>query len=225
MLNTNGTYYSNKCGPIIILQSLSNDKYLIKFLNTGTEKVVRESSVKSGSIRDPYALLNCGVACTGDVKTKGKNHPYYNVWNSMIHRCYAEQDGKYANYKNATVCDRWLTFENFLNDCKLIDGFDEELFLSGNLVLDKDIKQRYQKNKVYSLDTCTWVSKRENSMYQDMQMKLFEAISPTGETYISNNMTEFARQHNLTRRHISGVLHNRAKTTQGWRFRFCEEIV
>ncbi len=220
MLNINGTYYSSKCGPMIILQELNNGKYLVKFLNTGTEKIARDTAIKSGAVRDQFALLNCGVACTGNAKTKGKNAPYYNVWNSMIHRCYAEQDGKYRIYKNVTVCDRWLIFENFLADCRNIDGFDEEMFLSGNLVLDKDIKQRHQTNKVYSPETCTWVSKRENALYQDAQMRPFEAISPQGEVFHSENIAAFAREHGLIRKHVSGVLHNRARTTGGWKFRF-----
>ena len=224
-LNINGTYYYNRCGPIKILRELNNDKYEIQFLNTGTIKIARKDAIKNGCVRDPYAKLNCNIACTGNIKTKGKYKPYYNVWNSMIHRCYAEQDGKYKNYNNVTVSDRWLIFENFYKDCKKIDGFNEELFLNNELVLDKDIKQRYQKHKTYSLETCTWVTKSENAKYQDGQMKQFIAIDPSGKRYIADNITQFAREHNLDRRHISGVLHGRAKTTQHWKFIFCEDIV
>lgn len=225
MLNIHGTYYSNRCGPVRILRELNNRNYEIQFLNTGTIVKAREDAIKSGSIRDPYAKLNCGVACTGEIKTKGKYHPYYVAWNSMIHRCYAEQDTKYKNYQNVSVCDRWLVFKNFYDDCKSIDGFNEALFLSNNLVLDKDLKQRYQKHKIYSPNSCTWVSKSENAKYQDLQMKPFIAVSPEGKEYVSDNISEFARVNGLTRRHISGVLHGRAKTTRGWKFNFCEEIV
>ena len=221
----NGTYYSKNCGPVLILNGLPNRNYEIMFVNTGTIRKAREDAVKHGEIRDPFAPLNCGVACTGEIRTKGKYRPYYNVWNSMIHRCYAEQNGKYSAWKDVEVCDRWLVFKNFYDDCKYIDGFDEERFLSGELVLDKDTKQRYQKHKVYSPETCVWLIKAENSKIQDRQMKPFKAISPTGEEFTSSNMTEFARQHGLERRHISGVLHRRARSTKGWRFQFCEEIV
>ncbi len=220
-----GTYYSKRCGPVSILRELPNRRYEIRFFNTGTVCVAREDAIKRGEIRDPFALLNCGVACTGNIKTKGKYSPYYNVWNSMIHRCYAEQDAKYKAYKDVTVCDRWLVFENFYRDCKQVDGFDETQFLAGGLVLDKDVKQRRLQSKVYSPETCTWLTREENSRYQDGQMRQFEAISPSGEVFVSDNITDFARRHNLERRHISGVLHRRARMTKGWRFRFCEEIV
>lgn len=142
----------------------------------------------------------------------------------MVHRCYAEQDSKYRIYANTTVCDRWLVFANFYEDCKSIDGFDEAKFLRNELVLDKDLKQRHQTHKVYSPKTCTWLTKAENARYQDGQMRPFIAISPDGQQYQSDNISQFAREHGLTRRHISGVLHGRAKTTGGWTFHFCEDI-
>lgn len=142
----------------------------------------------------------------------------------MVHRCYAEQDGKYRIYANTTVCDRWLVFAKFYEDCKSIDGFDEAKFLRNELVLDKDLKQRHQTHKVYSPETCTWLTKAENARYQDGQMRPFIAISPDGQQYQSDNISQFAREHGLTRRHISGVLHGRAKTTGGWTFHFCEDI-
>lgn len=224
-LNLKGIYQSQRCGPIRILDSLGHDKYKIEFLNTGTIKIARGYAIQNGCVRDCFALLNCGVACTGNISTKGKHQPYYTVWNSMIHRCYAEQDGKYKIYANTTVCDRWLVFANFYEDCKSIEGFNESLFLKNELVLDKDIKQRYQTRKIYSLETCMWVSKAENARYQDGQMHPFLAFDPTGKQYYSDNISQFAREHGLTRRHISGVLHGRAKSTQGWTFRFCEDIV
>lgn len=224
-LNMDGIYYSQRCGPVRPLEYLGHDKYKIQFLKTGTVKIARGFQIQSGCVRDPYAKLNCGVACTGNIRTKGKYQPYYTAWNSMIHRCYAEQDGKYKNYSNVTVCDRWLVFENFYEDCKKIDGFDEEQFLRKELVLDKDIKQRHQQHKVYSLDTCTWVTKAVNSKYQDGQMKPFVAVDPSGNRYCADNMTQFARDHGLDRKHISGVLNGRAKSTKGWTFHFCEDIV
>ena len=223
-INLNGIYQSKRCGPIRILTHLGYDKYKIQFIRTGTVKTARGSAIKEGNIRDPFAKLNCGVACTGNIPTRGKYGPYYTVWNSMVHRCYAEQDGKYRIYANTTVCDRWLVFANFYEDCKSIDGFDEAKFLRNELVLDKDLKQRHQTHKVYSPETCTWLTKAENARYQDGQMRPFIAISPDGQQYQSDNISQFAREHGLTRRHISGVLHGRAKTTGGWTFHFCEDI-
>lgn len=225
MIKVGNIYNTNNYGQIIILEELPYYWYNVKFINTGTIKKSRMDAIKAGCVRDPFALTKCGVACIGNIRTTGKYRKFYNVWQSMINRCYNKNDKRYNSYKNVTVSQRWLMFENFYNDRKLIDGWDEEKFNNGELVLDKDKKQRYMKSKIYSIDTCTWMSPSENAKMQDFQMRQFHAISPTGEIFKSDNITEFAKIHGLERRHVSGALHGRIKSTgNGWKFMY-EEIV
>lgn len=42
----------------------------------------------------------------------------YKIWSSMIGRCSRPGDARYADYggRGITVCERWLTFENFYVD-------------------------------------------------------------------------------------------------------------
>ena len=68
---------------------------------------------------------------------------------------------KYPTYKNCTVCRRWLLLSNFVDDFKLISGYDKEKFMNGELELDKDIKSN-GASKEYSLENCTLISKSEN---------------------------------------------------------------
>ena len=221
MLKIGKEYPSNNYGYVKILsESVHYGYYNVQFKNTGTIKSFREDQIKSGCIRDPYAKSVCGVGYTGDVKTKGKNKTYYSIWHDMINRCYNTNDKQFNTYKNVTVDDTWLSFENFLNDVKYVDGFDDEKIKNGELVLGKDVKQRFLQNKVYSKNTCTWISKEQNQDIQDAQQREFCAISPEGEIYFDYNITRFAREHGLSRRHISGVLHNRAKSTNGWKFSY-----
>ena len=225
MIKIGSIYNSNNYGNVEIISKGSKyGYYLVRFLLTGTEKEFRETQIKDGCIRDPYAKALCGVACTGNVKTKGKNKVFYSIWHDIIDRCYGPAKKKYAAYRNVKVCDEWMVFENFLNDIKEIDGYDEDRIRNGELVLDKDIKQRYSKNKIYSKDTCTWIEKHINNTIQDAQQREFIAISPDGKVYTDFNITKFAKEHNLDRRHISGVLHGRTKTTGGWKFSY-KEIV
>ena len=91
------------------------------------------------------------------------NHKVYQTWFHMIQRCYSEKSLKRnPTYKNCTVCNRWLRLSNFVEDFKLIDGYDEELFLNIKLELDKDIKSN-GKNKEYSLNNCMLVSHKKNT--------------------------------------------------------------
>lgn len=222
-MNIGSIYRTHSCGSVEVL-SIARGKVTVRFLDTGTEKQFRECWVKDGCIRDPYAKRLCGVACTGNIRTKGKYKPYYSVWHDMINRCYNEGDKRASAYSNVSVDDRWLVFENFYNDCKSIEGFDEGLFLAGKIVLDKDIKQRHSRSKVYSSSTCVWVDKHVNNRVQDRQQKPFVAFSPCGEEYHLFNISDFARERGLNRKNISAVLHGRGKTVHGWRFSY-EEIV
>ena len=92
-----------------------------------------------------------------------KNHKIYQTWINMLCRCYSEKyHEKRPTYKGCIVCKRWLLLSNFVEDFSKIDGYDEKLFLSGKLCLDKDIKSNGKK-KEYSLKNCMLVSKSENS--------------------------------------------------------------
>ena len=91
------------------------------------------------------------------------NKRVYRKWQKMLYRCYNEdyhqKNGK--NYIGCSVCDRWLTLSNFVEDVPKIDGYDREKFLNGELELDKD-KKNNTNNKSYTMKYCTWLSKPEN---------------------------------------------------------------
>ena len=91
-----------------------------------------------------------------------ENKKIYKTWCHMLERCYDEKyHKKYPTYKNCTVCRRWLLLSNFVDDFKLISGYDKEKFMNGELELDKDIKSN-GASKEYSLENCTLISKSEN---------------------------------------------------------------
>ena len=98
----------------------------------------------------------------GWMSKNNKNKRIYKTWHHMLVRCY---DEKYhetrPTYIGCSVCNDWLILSNFVRDFKLIDGYDEEKFLNGELCLDKDIKSD-GKNKIYCLEQCMFVSKEEN---------------------------------------------------------------
>lgn len=223
MIKIGSLYQSTQCGLVKVIQKGTRPNcHIVQFANTGTIKEFRDYTIVNGCIRDPYARLVCGVACTGNLKTKGKYKPYYSIWHDMINRCYNPKNKRYN--PNVTVINDWLVFENFYHDCKNIEGFNAKLIESGELVLDKDAKQRFQPTKVYSADTCKWISKAENVAMQDRQQKPFIAIAPDGTQFEDFNITRFAYEHNLIRRHVSSALHKRITSTGGWKF-YYKEIV
>lgn len=88
----------------------------------------------------------------------GKNILSYNIWKSMLYRCYSPKvHNRSPTYIGCTTCDEWLSFSNFKKwfDENYIEGFQ----------LDKDIL--VEGNKVYSPDTCRFVPQHINSLLTD----------------------------------------------------------
>ncbi|WBF79505.1 hypothetical protein BNNNBJKE_00060 [Aeromonas phage vB_AdhM_DL] len=81
--------------------------------------------------------------------------PYYSRWRDMLFRAYSNKHvEKYPTYKGVTVCDEWLTFSNF----KIwMEKQNWE-----NKCLDKDLL--FYGNKVYSPDTCIFISNEVNTL-------------------------------------------------------------
>ena len=84
--------------------------------------------------------------------------PCYSTWKHMLARCYSTKlQEKRPTYKNCTVSDEWLVFTNFRNWMMAQDW--------EGLQLDKDLL--FEGNKVYSPDTCVFVSLLVNSFTVD----------------------------------------------------------
>lgn len=88
------------------------------------------------------------------------NARIYYLWKAMIKRCYyAKFHEEYPSYKDCEVCQRWHRLSNFVEDVCKIEGY--ELWVNNRCYcLDKDIKGN---GKLYSLDTCCFISKSDNS--------------------------------------------------------------
>ncbi len=84
--------------------------------------------------------------------------PYFQTWRNMIRRCYsAKLQERYPTYKGCTVSENWLTFSNFK------DWMEKQDFEGKQL--DKDLL--FEGNKVYSADTCVFVTQMVNKFTID----------------------------------------------------------
>lgn len=79
---------------------------------------------------------------------------FYNTWKAMLERCYSESlKRRRPSYIGCTVCEEWLLFSNFKVWMETQDW-------KGNQ-LDKDLL--IEHNKVYSPETCLFLSREVNS--------------------------------------------------------------
>ena len=223
------TYPSNTYGNFKILSKEGvrlNSRHLlykIEFLNTGGISIASSNEILKGQVKDYYFPSIAGIGFLGDpvaFENKKVYEKLYAAWRQMIGRCYNKLHIAYKYYgnKEITVHKRWHCFNNFYHDAFLLPGWNEEEFILGNLQIDKD---KINKNlKLYSIKTCSWLTRQENIEIEISKSNLwFEAISPEGKTYKSNNKSKFARENGLTAPNITNCLKGNAKKHKGWAFR------
>lgn len=199
--------------------------YLIKFTNTGTEMRVLKASIKSGTIKDRFHPSVYDVGCLGNAKKVG-NERVYSLWNNMLCRCYHNHKNNkdYMSYGGigVRVCERWKIFSNFLSDLENIEGYDEPLFAQGKIHLDKDKKQSNTppSQKIYSLETCCFISKEDNQVMRNTSRyrKKFMAISPDGQRIYVDGLVDFSKENNLDASTITRCLRGEYKQHKGWTF-------
>lgn len=84
--------------------------------------------------------------------------PYYRIWASMIDRCYSDKtQNKNPTYRGCSVSEEWLTFSVF-------KGWMEKQNWEGRHI-DKDLL--FEGNKIYSADTCVFVTQAVNNFTLD----------------------------------------------------------
>lgn len=203
--------------------SSRNQKYLIRFISTGYEREVLKVEMDRGKIKDKLSTSVFGVGTLGDVRMVDHKKEY-SIWSGMIERCYYKKCSRYPDYGGVgvAVCDRWLTFSNFVEDVKDIEGYDETLFKEGLLELDKDKKQKGVNLKTYSPKTCTFLTSMENNSLKDYgsrKVKFF-GKSPDGNVIEICGMKEFAKVNGMLRQGIYNCLNNKSQTCKGWRFSY-----
>lgn len=193
---------------------------------------------KNGSVANPYHKSVYGVGCLGLMSDGSKPRTVkednyrimvkeYNLWHNMIRRCYDDKlHEQEPSYKDAIVCDRWLTYANFLEDLPLIEGYDLWLNNEG-YALDKDLKGN--GSKVYSFETCCFITISENSKEANLRereqrkqpqqgTKIYGINIKTGEqTRIFNSVKEASNYFNVkSSARFFECLNGQRKTYKGY---------
>lgn len=207
--------------------------YRIRFTETQYMTLATKAEIKNKSVRDKMHRRTFGIGYIGNVPTQLTYQDYkkeYVLWRNMLKRCYdtnLAQNKDYMSYGGigVTVCERWHCFANCLEDVPLISGYDRTLFQAGKITLDKDLLQQNipHSQRVYSLDTCTFLSIADNCNLRDtvQYSTKFYATSPTGITEYVIGIAQFAKEHSMDARLIKTRLTGKmTKPYHGWTFSY-----
>jgi len=91
------------------------------------------------------------------------------VWVNMKTRCYNKNGQDYKNYgaRGITICQEWLSFENFVKDM-------ESTYQEGLLI------DRINNNKGYYKENCRWATRViQNNNKRNVKRYLFQGLLHT----------------------------------------------
>ena len=219
------------CSFFIVEYNHSKDLWVQFEDKHGAKVHVEYNQCTRGSVKNPYhpTVWNVGyIGRTTDgvtPTTAGENYKKYRLWYEMLRRCYSkEYHEKYPTYKNCSLCERWHSFANFLEDLPLIEGY--ELWVNNNdfraIHLDKDIKGG--DRKIYSLETCMFVDQAENvremSSRCDTQkrhrIKVVATNINNGEKLVFDSILKASKTLGVHVGSVSNCLSGKSKTAGGY---------
>ena len=103
-------------------------------------------------------------------------------------------------YKDIEIDKRWLYLSNFAHDIKELPGYNEWL-TDRDYQLDKDIK--ISGSKIYSRDTCMFVTRKENM--DEMLDRLEKGRPIVGTSKIDGSTIEFSSNEEARRYGFNNV--------------------
>lgn len=220
---------SNKNLDVLVLDYLGKSMFKVQFQNTGTIINISSSNLTKGEMRDPYAPNEFNTCCgkdNGEMDQKIRRKLYV-TWENMISRCYDKTHTSYKNYggKGKYVDNRWLCFEYFAEDCVKLNGWENKIKDWESYHLDKDLIGR---GYIYSKKDCVWLHKNDNLAKNERTTYFTFENKESGETYRTNNVSEFGRKFNLGKKFIksysSHLLKGKIESYEGWRLINTEDL-
>ena len=152
-------FKSSNSGDFNIVNYNDYGNVEIQFLKTGFETVAQLGHIRNGNVKDPHSPSVFGVGVVGTKHPSminGVQTKEYELWKSMLRRCYSDKyQKKYPTYEGCEVSNNLKSYEYFYEWCNKQIGFGNQGFQ-----LDKDLLTK--GNKVYSEDSCVFLPKEIN---------------------------------------------------------------
>jgi len=133
--------------------------YEIAF-DSGYRTEMTAQDIWRGKIKDWGSPSIYGVGIVGWRVPRPTKHQLYSTWHGMLERCCKCRPG----YEDVTVCDRWFRFDQFVEDAEKLPGYDANRL--DELTIDKDKLGSKTGPRIYSPETCCWLTVAEQNAYK-----------------------------------------------------------
>jgi len=186
-----GKEFKNSEGDFFVVKervtTSPNSVYIVQFKHTlGVTKASRPN-IKTGAVKDPRKPSVCSVGYVGNGEIRPKtNRKLYNLWRSMLARCYKPSHPSYPLYggKGVTISKSWKDFNYFSRSVTQVPFYKYWEKHPEEYSLDKD----YFGALHYSEKTTIFLKNGENTGLSSTDGSAFRV---DGKLFVANH--ELAR--------------------------------
>lgn len=197
-LNRIGEKNKNKFGNLMIITKyINNADIVVDFIGYNYQVKTSYYYFKNGKVYCPFDKNVYGVGYLGLGKynsvINGENSFIYSRWQSILKRCYTNNEIENPTYKGCTVCEEWLNFQNFA------EWYEDNYYEIENekMQIDKDIL--HKGNKIYSPETCVFVPARINYLFTKNNKN--RGNLPIG-VYYDDKINKYIASYNKLNKHV-----------------------
>lgn len=214
-LSVGDTFTSNS-GLEFQIERVENYRSIfVKFTATGYRAKAATSDILRGKVRDRMhpSMYGVGYDTGGRHKTRSGNKVFskpYLTWKNMLNRCYgnAERE-KLKSYDDCTVDPIWHNFQNFAEWFEM--NYPKT---NGDWQLDKD--KLSGESKVYSANTCCFISRKENMDLVDNKVPITIKNKKSGEVKSFSSMSDAVKCTGSDRGTMTRLKQGKCNSTKGW---------
>lgn len=193
-LELEGKLFNNSENEFIVIKYNDSEDILIEFTEDNTTKKVtyyqlmngevskkgrdyNKEQNKSYNIYKEVKLFMNELELNNIIKNSNKEHKLYFVWSFLLLRTLNNKFKQInSTYKNVTICNEWLDFNNFIN------WYENNYYeINEELDVDKDILN--SNKKVYSPENCLLIPKSINSKFVHLKTinKIYKVINENNQ--------------------------------------------